>query len=267
MSDQRWDDEPGVSPQGYIIGCTGGCACQCDLPKCGCHRTTRDTPEAALAALADAADRALGSHVHHAFRCQCVVGRSGPAICDCGYPEAMGSLRRLIAAVRGCPGTTRDTPEAAHRAEYDRALGGKSRARTLPGEHKDGIAKSALTLAVRTAWGCDYPRSTGGHQTCGCTDERIAAIISALPPGWSGHDDGLLSDLVEERDGERARADLAEVEIARLRAALAEIVAMERYVTSPTRLDLMVTLGRALDVAKGALGLLEPLAALAPSEP
>jgi ATP phosphoribosyltransferase regulatory subunit HisZ len=58
-----------------------------------------------------------------------------------------------------------------------------------------------------------------------------------------------------------------EAEIARLRAALAEIVAMERYVTSPTRLDLMVTLGRALDVAKGALGLLEPLAALAPSEP
>jgi hypothetical protein len=50
MSDQRWDDEPGVSPQGYIIGCTGGCACQCDLPECGCHRTTRDTPEAALAA-------------------------------------------------------------------------------------------------------------------------------------------------------------------------------------------------------------------------
>ena len=46
MSDQRWDDEPGVSPQGYIIGCTGGCACQCDLPECGCHRTTRDTPEA-----------------------------------------------------------------------------------------------------------------------------------------------------------------------------------------------------------------------------
>lgn len=50
-----------------------------------------------------------------------------------------------------------------------------------------------------------------------------------------------------------------EAEIARLREALGTIVRMERYVTSPTRLDLVVTLGRAIDVAKSALGLLDPV--------
>ena len=48
-------------------------------------------------------------------------------------------------------------------------------------------------------------------------------------------------------------------EIGRLREALGTIVRMERYVTSPTRLDLVVTLGRAIDVAKAALGLLDPV--------
>ena len=132
MSDQRWDDEPGVSPQGYIIGCTGGCACQCDLPECGCHRTTRDTTEAALAA----------------------------------------ALARTIV---GHPVGKHEAPQ-----QYDSCSG----------------------------------------DDCRMPDCYAAAILAALPSGWCGHDDGLLSDLVEERDGERARADLAEAEIARLTEAV-----------------------------------------------
>jgi hypothetical protein len=110
--------------------------------------------------------------------------------------------------------------------------------------------------------------ATGRH---GWSYESCAtAVVMSLPPGWCGHPDEYeeaTAMAMNFGEGVAEGRKEAEAEIARLRAALAEIVAMERYVTSPTRLDLMVTLGRALDVAKGALGLLEPLAALAPSEP
>jgi hypothetical protein len=44
--------------------------------------------------------------------------------------------------------------------------------------------EAALALAARKAWGCAYPRSTGGHHTCGVTDDLAAAILAALD-GWT----------------------------------------------------------------------------------
>ena len=45
---------------------------------------------------------------------------------------------------------------------------------------------AALAEVTRAAFGCAYPRSTGGHGTCGVTDERVAVLLAALPP--CGHE-------------------------------------------------------------------------------